>query len=126
MEEKHGKNWRRISKHASKISAIVLNGDQLKQMTEDDLVLTVQSFSEIVFARTSPQQKLLIVEACQKTGAIVAVTGDGVNDSPALSKADIGTNIKEETETKYCWKENIELILMPTYFLQLISLLEFR
>uniref|UniRef100_A0A915KQG0 Cation-transporting P-type ATPase C-terminal domain-containing protein n=1 Tax=Romanomermis culicivorax TaxID=13658 RepID=A0A915KQG0_ROMCU len=70
--------------------ACVVHGAQLREMSSDQLDDLLQSHDEIVFARTSPQQKLLIVEGCQRLGAIVAVTGDGVNDSPALKKADIG------------------------------------
>uniref|UniRef100_UPI00358F61B2 sodium/potassium-transporting ATPase subunit alpha-3 n=1 Tax=Myxine glutinosa TaxID=7769 RepID=UPI00358F61B2 len=70
--------------------ACVIHGSDLKDMPIDKLDEILQNHTEIVFARTSPQQKLIIVEGCQRQGAIVAVTGDGVNDSPALKMADIG------------------------------------
>ena len=68
----------------------VVHGEELRDLTEEQLDEILMYHTEIVFARTSPQQKLIIVEGCQRMGAIVAVTGDGVNDSPALKKADIG------------------------------------
>jgi len=69
--------------------AIVITGAELKDMSEKELDEAL-AHPEIVFARTSPQQKLRVVEGCQRQGHIVAVTGDGVNDSPALKTANIG------------------------------------
>merc|ERR1712227_1002715 len=70
--------------------AAVVHGGEIKDLSEKALDEILMYNTEIVFARTSPQQKLIIVEGCQRMGRIVAVTGDGVNDSPALKKADIG------------------------------------
>merc|ERR1712226_1074712 len=70
--------------------AAVIHGSKIKDMTAEDIDDVIRHHKEIVFARTSPQQKLIIVEGCQRAGQIVAVTGDGVNDSPALKRADIG------------------------------------
>jgi Ca2+-transporting ATPase len=68
--------------------ASVLTGAELETMDEGALVTAVRSTS--VYARVAPQHKLRIVDALQKDGSIVAMTGDGVNDAPALKSADIG------------------------------------
>ncbi|CAF3630211.1 unnamed protein product [Rotaria sordida] len=75
------------------VRAIVVSGTELAELSSQQLDEVLTLHREIVFARTSPQQKLIIVEGCQRQGWIVGVTGDGVNDSPALKKADIGISM---------------------------------
>ncbi|KAF9174778.1 hypothetical protein BGX21_009213 [Mortierella sp. AD011] len=70
-------------------NAVVVHGEQIDSLTDQDWDL-IFSKPEIIFARTSPKHKLQIVKHAQSLGHIVGVTGDGVNDSPALKKADLG------------------------------------
>ena len=72
-----------------RVQALVLTGGDLKDLTVHDWDL-ICAKPEIVFARTTPQQKLEIVSHMQRNGNLVAVTGDGVNDAPALKQANIG------------------------------------
>ena len=72
-------------------SGPVLRGDQLDQMSEYELAEAMSGTS--IFARTSPEHKMKIIRALQSRGDVVAMTGDGVNDAPALKKADIGISM---------------------------------
>ncbi|KAK0431959.1 hypothetical protein EV421DRAFT_2011723 [Armillaria borealis] len=79
------------------MQSLVLSGSDLIGMTESQWKQAL-AFDEIVFARTTPQQKLQIVKKLQAEGCTVAVTGDGVNDSPALKQADVGVAIAGGSE----------------------------
>ncbi|MGR9117057.1 MAG: cation-transporting P-type ATPase [Gammaproteobacteria bacterium] len=94
------------------IGSKVLRGDELEKMDSRELIEAVRNVD--VFARTSPENKLRLVEALQADGHIVAMTGDGVNDAPALKRADIGIAMGHKgTEVA---KETSEMVLADDNF----------
>ncbi|KAF9072827.1 hypothetical protein BDP27DRAFT_1290170 [Rhodocollybia butyracea] len=94
-----------------KLTSIVLSGPEMMTMTESQWK-QVLTFDELVFARTSPQQKLQIVRTFQNGGCTVAVTGDGVNDAPALKQADVGVAVAGGSEVAM---EAADLILLSNF-----------
>jgi len=103
------------------VKAIVVPGSQIRDLDESDWD-RVLGHEQIVFARTSPQQKLIIVENCQRLAKIVAVTGDGVNDSPALKKANIG--VAMGIAGSDVSKEAADMILLDDNFSSIVSGIE--
>ncbi|KAF2268617.1 calcium-transporting P-type ATPase-like protein [Lojkania enalia] len=104
----------------SSLGRSVLRGDELDQMSEEDLAQAIASTS--IFARTSPEHKMKIVRALQSRGDVVAMTGDGVNDAPALKKADIGISMgKLGTDVA---KEAADMILTDDNFSTILNAIE--
>lgn len=100
---------------------IVEEGDKLEQMSESELSALLDN-RELVFARTTPMQKLQIVQALQKKGEVVTVTGDGVNDAPALKNADMGVAMGlSGTEVA---KEAADMVLMDDNFATIVNAVE--
>lgn len=98
--------------------SIVITGSELDVVTPSQMD-RLCSYTEIVFARTTPEQKLRIVQALQARGGIVAMTGDGVNDAPSLRAADCGIAMGSGSDVA---REAADMILMEDFSAIVVAL----
>ena len=117
----HGATARAIAKQLNLVNAEdVFTGQELESLSEDELRQRVQDVD--VYARVNPEHKLLLVRLFQEQGLIVAMTGDGVNDAPALKRADVGTAMGHNgTEAA---KEASEMVLADDNFASIAHAVE--
>ncbi|WP_427174616.1 cation-translocating P-type ATPase [Arthrobacter sp. 92] len=100
----------------------IINGAELDRMSEAELDRLLGSGAELIFARSSPEAKLRIADALQDLGHVVAMTGDGVNDAPALRRADIGVAMgKSGTDVA---REAATMVLTDDDFASIVSAVE--
>lgn len=101
-------------------SETVMTGDQLDQLGSDELTKKIREVS--VFARVSPEHKLALVDALKADGETVAMTGDGVNDAPALKRADVGVAMGQRGSDVS--REVADLVLLDDNFATISAAIE--